>query len=50
MKQAYFDQLGDVYKKMQKPLQELTELNLKVLEEFKSTKLDELFDVKKHGP
>jgi phasin family protein len=47
MNQEYFEQWGEVYKNMQKPMQEFAKLNMKALEELKENNFEALFDVKK---
>ncbi len=47
MNQAYFEKWDELYEKVQKPMQEFTELNLKTLQDIKNQNFEDFFKAKK---
>lgn len=47
MNQEYFEKWGDLYEKVQKPMQAFAELNLKTFQEFRNQNFDDFFKAKK---
>lgn len=47
MNQDYFEKWGDLYEKVQKPMQAFAELNLKALQDLKNQNFEDFFKAKK---
>lgn len=47
MNQDYFEKWGDLYEKVQKPMQAFAELNLKALQDLKNQNFENFFKAKK---